>query len=228
MTANAVICAVAVCPHPPLLVPQIAAGAAPEGEPLRAVCDAAVARLLAADPELVLVVGAAGVPAGVPGAPNGQSGLRGFAPGVAGLPGDGLPLPLAIGEWLLDRAGAKPARRLVGVRPDGTPTTPWPELSSRTGLLVMADGSARRSVKGPGYLDDRAEPFDAAVTKALAEADVDALANLDADLCEQLLIGGVGALKALAGLGGDGAWRAEILYDAAPYGVQYTVASWSR
>ena len=91
---------------------------------------------------------------------------------------------------------------------------------------MASTGSARRSAKGPGYLDDRAVPFDATVTKALAEADVEVLANLDVDLCGQLLVGGVGAWKAMAALAGGGRWHAEVLYDAAPYGVQYTVASW--
>ena len=94
--------------------------------------------------------------------------------------------------------------------------------------LVMADGSARRSAKGPGYLDERAETYDAAVTKALASSDLDGLAGIDETLAAELLVGGVGPLKALAGLARGATWRAEVLYDAAPYGVQYTVVSWSR
>jgi hypothetical protein len=230
------ITAVAVCPHPPLLVPEIAGGAAKETDDLRAACDAAVARLLVTEPQQIVVVGAESAP----------TALRGYAPGVTGLGPDDLPLSLAVGAWLLDRAAlrerpalpdraalgerpaAVPPRRLVAVRPDGTPTSDWPDLSASTGLLIMADGSARRGVKAPGYLDERAEPFDAIITKALAEADVGVLANLDVDLCQQLLIGGVGAFRALAGVAGsaDGRWRAEVLYDAAPYGVQYTVACW--
>jgi hypothetical protein len=138
-----------------------------------------------------------------------------------------LPLSLAVGRWLLDRAREVPTRQLVVVRPDGTPTKPWPDVSAPTGLLVMGDGSARRSVKGPGYLDERAQPFDASVVKAFAEADVEALANLDATLCAELLVAGVGAWRAVAALAGDQPWSAEVLYDAAPYGVQYTVASWT-
>jgi hypothetical protein len=151
------------------------------------------------------------------------------------LPDYDLPLPLVIGNWLLDRAGVAAANRHgVLVRRDGTPIDGWegwPDLSASTGLLVMADGSARRSLKGPGYLDERAPAFDAAVTKALASADLEALAGLDESLASELLVGGVGPWKALAALAGvaqGAAWRAEVLYDAAPYGVQYTVAAWSR
>jgi len=38
-----VLVAAAVCPHPPLLVPQLAAGGAPDLDKVRAACDAAVA-----------------------------------------------------------------------------------------------------------------------------------------------------------------------------------------
>jgi hypothetical protein len=219
-----VIISVAVCPHPPLLIPTIAAGAAFETDDLRAACDEAVARMLAAAPEQVIVIGADGE-----GQPRG---LQPFAPGVKDIPDADLPLALTIGCWLLDRAQAGQERQVIGVRPDGTPTTDWPATDAPTGLLVMADGTARRSLKGPGYLDERAQPFDAAITEALSKADADTLANLDAALAQELLVGGLGAFKALAALaalaGTENTWQAEVLYDAAPYGVQYTVASWLR
>lgn len=215
------IISAAICPHPPLLVPTVAAGAAFETDNLRVACDLAISRLLARAPEQVVIVGAE-TPAVV-------GGLHAYAPGAADLPDYDLPLPLVIGNWLLDRAGfAASGRRGVVVRADGTPIDGWPELTSTTGLLVMADGSARRSAKGPGYLDDRAEPFDAAVVKALATSDLAALSELDVRLAGELLVGGVGPLKALAGLARGAVWRAELFYDAAPYGVQYAVASWSR
>ena len=51
--------AAAVCPHPPMIVPAVATGAASELDGLRTACDEAVARLLAASPDTVCVVGAA-------------------------------------------------------------------------------------------------------------------------------------------------------------------------
>ncbi len=54
--------AAAVCPHPPLLIPEAtgAHGAAdPELNRLRAACRNAVAALLAARPDLIVVVGGA-------------------------------------------------------------------------------------------------------------------------------------------------------------------------
>ncbi|MET9977865.1 hypothetical protein ABZ179_22930, partial [Streptomyces microflavus] len=101
--------AAAVCPCPPLLVPEVAAGAAPELDTARAACLDAVGVLAASRPDLLVVVG--------PGAgrsyPSGGHGsFRGF--GVAldvtlGEPGPAAqepPLPdsLAVGAWLLDRA----------------------------------------------------------------------------------------------------------------------------
>ena len=219
--------AVAVCPHPPLLVPQIAGAAAGELDELRAACDDAVARLLSSRPARILIVG----PDDEPSGPPRQSGLAGYAPGVPDLPGGSLPLALAIGDWLLDRAGADRSRQFLGVRPDGTPAPGWADVADSpavTGLLVMADGSARRSHKAPGYFDERAEPFDAGLTKALVTADVDTLAALDADLAAELWVAGVGAFKALAALAAGTEWQADVSYDAAPYGVQYTVACWMR
>ncbi|HEX7105720.1 MAG TPA: hypothetical protein VF218_07135 [Acidothermaceae bacterium] len=217
-----VIISAAICPHPPLLVPTVAGGAAFETDDLRAACDLALRRMLAASPRQVVIIGSDGAAVR----------LRDFAPGAPGLPDGSQPLPLLIGDWLLDRVVVGAERRCaVAVRPDGSPVGRWPDLADPTGLLVMADGSARRSVKGPGYLDERAGPFDAAVTAALASADLDALLGLDEALAADLLVGGVGPLKALATLtapASGAAWQAEILYDGAPYGVQYTVASWSR
>ena len=209
----------AICPHPPLLVPTVAGAAAFETDDLRAACDLAVGRMLSASPRQVVIIGSDGGPLG----------LRAYAPGAPDLPDYDLALPLVIGSWLLDRADAwGAARRLVVVRADGSPVGSWPDLSEPTGLLVMADGSARRSAKAPGYLDERAVPFDAAVTTALASSDLAFLAGLDVKLAGELLVGGVGPLKALARLAAGVPWRAGVLYDAAPYGVQYTVAAWSR
>jgi hypothetical protein len=93
-------------------------------------------------------------------------------------------------------------------------------------LLVLGDGSARRSLKGPGYLDPRAEPYDAAVAAALACGDAAALARLDRADASELLVAGYDAWQAFAGLAGDSSWQADLLYDDAPYGVGYFVASW--
>lgn len=227
--------AAAVCPHPPLLVPGVAAGATAETDDLRAACDAAVAVLLAAQPDLVVVVGAADrmgpFPAGAWGSLRAY-GLDDRDLGV--VAGDGeptLPLPLTLGRWLLDRARGAAGALLFGVAADAARDrcveigTALADRAPRVGMLVMGDGTGRRTPK-PGYLDDRAEPFDASVSAALAAGDTDALAGLDVALAEDLLVQGRAAWQVLAGAAAGTAWRGEVTYDAAPYGVGYLVATW--
>jgi hypothetical protein len=57
-----VLVAAAVCPHPPLLVPEIAAGAATETEDLSQACRTAVGRLYDASAEHLVMVGNGPIP----------------------------------------------------------------------------------------------------------------------------------------------------------------------
>ena len=226
------IVAIAFCPHPPALFPQLGGGAAGDVEELRTACDAAVRRLCGSGAAAFVVLGAEGPPVR----------LADFAPGVPDLPVLPTPRPLSllVGEWLLDRAGAgcEPAvRSYVGVAPDGAlPRDADPLLSgqaagkpSPTALLVMGDASARRSPRAPGYYDERAEPFDAGVRAALAGADLSALAALDVELAGELLAAGVGPWRAAARIAASGApWRAQLLFADGRFGVQYVVAVWER
>ena len=215
--------AVAWCPHPPLLLPPVGAGAAGEFGALRAACIEAVRGLQTAEIDRVMVIGAAGR----------ERGLQGFAPGVDQLPRGELPLSLTIGDWLLDQAGVAAPRSFVAARPDGTPASEAHQAAAvrsnteAIALLVMGDGTARRSDRGPGYLDPRAEAFDADVVTALAAGDVAALAALDEELAARLLVAGVGAWKAAAAIvATEGPWQSRVLFADAPLGVMYVVASW--
>lgn len=227
--------AAAVCPQPPLLVPGVAAGASDEVEPLREVCREAVRALLAADPDLVVVVGTA--PRTGPYAPGARGSLAGYGVGLVVGAGDGpveLPLSLTVGEWLLDDAGATTARLHFGVEPDLPPERAaslgagLAERSGQVGLLVLGDGSSRRTAKGPGYVDEAAEPYDAAVAAALEAADVDALLALDPAGSDRLLVGGRVPWQVLAGAGAGGAYDGDLLHHDAPYGIAYLVATWRR
>lgn len=96
------------------------------------------------------------------------------------------------------------------------------------GLLVLGDGAATHTRRAPGYFDPRAEGLDRAVAAALGNADPDALLNLDPELCDELQVAGreawqVGAAAAQALAP---AWRGELLYSGAPFGVAYHVALW--
>lgn len=220
------VVAVAFCPHPPVLVPEVAQGAAPELDALRLACDAAVQSLLGADPARIVVVGGGDRSMWHPGDAAGS--LSGFGVDVlAGGSGDPLlPLSLTVGSWLLDRAGYEGPRELleVGSLPPRLTPAPGPE---RVGLLVMGDGSACRDERAPGHVDPRAVPFDAAVARALADGDPTALGVLAADpLASDLLVAGRAAWAVAAALLAGARPRAHLLADLAPYGVGYLVATW--
>ena len=217
------VSAVAFCPSPPLLVPELAAGAAGELDPLRAACREAVRRLLAARPDEVVVIGTG--PGGGRFPPGTTGTLAGYGlPVTAALPGapprpGPLPLPLTLGAWLLAGAGVPCA----GVAVDGDA----PGLPDAPAYLVVGDGSARRSDRAPGYVDARAEPFDATVAAALAAGDAGALRDLDPALGADLLAAGVPAWRAVGHALAGRRYAADLLYDAAPYGVGYFVAFWA-
>ena len=102
-----------------------------------------------------------------------------------------------------------------------------PGLPDAPAYLVVGDGSARRSERAPGYVDPRAEPFDAAVAAALAAGDAGALRDLDPALGADLLAAGVPAWRAVGHALAGHRYAADLLYDAAPYGVGYFVAFWA-
>jgi len=234
--------AAAVCPCPPLLVPEVAAGAAPELDAARAACADALGVLAASRPDLLVVLGPAEqsgrgtYPQGTPGS------FHGFGVDVAVRLGAGedprsgrvLPPSLAVAAWLLERTGwsdapieglgvGEPleAERCVGVGRDIA------ARAERVALLVMGDASACRTLKAPGYLDERAAPFDAQVARALGTADVAALKALDSGLAYELKASGRAPWQVLAGSAEGTELAGSLLYEGAPYGVGYVVAAWS-
>ncbi|SDK33244.1 class III extradiol dioxygenase subunit B-like domain-containing protein [Streptomyces indicus] len=231
--------AAAVCPCPPLLVPAVAAGAAHELDAVRAACADALGVLAAARPDRLIVVGPAEQSGRGPH-PQGSTGtFEGFGVDVAvqlgsGAAGDGrLPVSLSVAAWLLEQARWAGPVEGLGV---GEPLAPercfevGAELAvqaERVSLLVMGDGSACRTLKAPGYLDERAEPFDAAVARALGAADVQALKDLDAELAYELKAAGRAPWQVLAGAAEGAGLSGTLLHDEAPYGVGYLVAAWS-
>jgi len=196
-----VIVRAALCPSPPLLASGVTGQDVLLPE-LRAACAAAVSWLLAADPDAVVVIGPATATATWPS--DSVPDLSMHAP--AAYPGPStLPLALAIGAQLLDAAGYSGPRVLASVAQSASPGACLElgrELAAaapRVALLVMGDGSARRSAAAPGYLDERAEPFDATVEQAFRDGDLAALTALDPDLARDLLASGRPAWQALAG-----------------------------
>jgi hypothetical protein len=91
-------------------------------------------------------------------------------------------------------------------------------------VLIVANGSACRTEKAPGYLDERAEDFDKELGEALITADVASLRLTDRALGDALLADLAGLPRLAELLAGAG--PATVDYDAAPYGVQYWVLRW--
>ncbi len=227
------IVAAAFCPQPPLLVPALAAG---EAVAARAPAVAAVRWLCAQPVDHIVVLGAGGAAQVFP--PGAAGRLAGFGVDVSPrLPGgpapaaDPLPLSLTVGAWLLGEVDCRSSA--AGISCDQNGSVPcWPAAGeaspTATGLLVMGDGSARRTEKAPGWLDGRAADYDAGVSAALAAGDPASLAlAANPPLGAQLLAAGAPAWLAASRLLSGGQWSAGVSYDEAPYGVGYLVATWS-
>jgi hypothetical protein len=160
-------------------------------------------------------------------------------PGTGGPPAPderhgALPEQLAVAAWLLGHADwAGPAPTALAVADDLHPDAclragrDIAGSAARVALLVMGDGSACRTLKAPGYLDERAAGFDASLAAALAAADTAALACLDVPLARALLVAGRAPLQVLAGAAEGAGLTGRLLYEEAPYGVGYFVAAWS-
>ncbi|MFE1230554.1 class III extradiol dioxygenase subunit B-like domain-containing protein [Streptomyces sp. NPDC058745] len=232
--------AAAVCPCPPLLVPDVATGAAPELDAARTACADAVGLLAASRPDRLFVVGPADE--GARGVfPAGSAGsFAGFGVDLSVRLGDGpagerpLPASLAVAAWLLERAAwtGAPVEGLGVGEPLETArcAATGRELAAsaeRVALLVMGDGSACRTLKAPGYLDDRAAGFDAEAARALGTADTAALLALDEDLAHTLKAAGRAPWQVLGGAAAGTGLDGRLLYEDAPYGVGYFVAAWS-
>jgi hypothetical protein len=251
-----VLVAGAVCPHPPLLVPEAMGAAGLRGggdmDAVRAACDAAVAGLAAADPDLLVVVGGAAVDAVYDRSAAGS--LREY--GVSYTVGVGepaLPLSLTIGAWLLCRAGlgtvpgtatsdtiaagghTRPGRPSIMLHAvaQNTPAAGCLRLgraiaqrAPRVAVLAMGDGPARRVIGVPGAADPAAERYEAEAGAALAAADAARLARLAPALDDELMVSGRAAWQVLAGAAGSRPCHGQLRCAAAPHAVSYLVASW--
>jgi hypothetical protein len=221
--------AVAFVPSAPLLVPAVAGGSASLDETLRAASRDVVARAVLAGPDEVVVVAST--------SPSGRWSsdatwdFTGF--GVSRPPADPrspLPWSLGIGAWLLDDCGWEGRRRYVGV--DDSSTGPIDVADRVAGgaisIIVVGDGSACRSERAPGHLDDRAEPFDDGVADLLLRGDAAGFDAIDPVVAAELMCAGRSAwCWAAAAIDPASVASSELLSHTAPYGVGYFVAFWS-
>ncbi|MDQ2815548.1 MAG: hypothetical protein M3Z75_27805, partial [Actinomycetota bacterium] len=182
--------AAAICPHPPLLIPEVSGRSGPgeaELDRLRTACRQAVAALAAERPDLIAVVGGAPRTGEYP--PDAAGSLAGFGlpfPGDGPAAGPVLPLSLSIGKWLLARAPESlPPESLPPESPPPESSGPvdpqvtwWgiaadapageclelgekiAALAPRVALLAMGDGPGRRARGAPGAADAAADRYD--------------------------------------------------------------------
>jgi len=219
-----------LCPHPPLLFRELG-GAQDPAAGLRRAAASVVSGALAGASRVVVVGGHDTAGSWDPATPVD---VRRF--GTTGRPTarPGLPLSLGVGARLLAEAGWTGPTELVAVAwhaDTATLDAVARDLAGRadgTVLLLLGDGSTRRGDTAPGYLDERAFPFDDAVAKALADGDAAALHDLDAGLAEELMVLGSSALRVLGGvaLAQRATPRADLAYRDDPYGVSWFVATW--
>jgi hypothetical protein len=236
----------AVVPHPPLLVPDVAAAAAPELDDLRATCLEAMGHINRARQDGCDVVVVGGGPARETFAVGARGTFAGFGvPLDVTLPGAGeargagpwMPSPLCVAAWLMQRVGGWD-RRGGSVRAEAVPF----ELSEsgaaalgrdlatstpRLALVVMGDGSNALSVRAPGYLVPGAEEWQSVATSAIADADAATLASLVAEDGRRFGAAGRAVWQVLAGAAGTLPMQGKLLATDRRYGVEYVVAQWS-
>lgn len=135
--------------------------------------------------------------------------LYGSAPGTA------------IGKYLLSRVTPMQPKIIASLEA---------EPVEATTLIVMGDGSARRSVNAPGYIDSRAHEFDDKICRIFQSTNLAELAELDQELGEQLLVAGIAPWIAVGQWNAQNhnKWELNTFHFEDPYGVAYLVASYSR
>jgi len=182
------------------------------------------------EPDLLVTVGAGG--ATRRWGPDAGGTLHDFGVDAGfGGPTPGLPLSLTIAAYLL-RAGEIGCAAHQELAPDAPADAcsrigaDLAGLAERVSLLVMADGSARRTRQSPGPSDERAAAFDAEVWRSLGSPDPAALLAIDPDLAGELWVAGRPGWQVLAGalLASTGNWSGELIHTSAPLGVGYVVA----
>jgi hypothetical protein len=225
-----VLSVIAIVPSAPVMVPELAAGAARELTALRDAVFAASRSL----PERWLAVGVGATDAVVSPQQTGTFAGYGADARVALAPdavGDVEPLPLCalVTGWLRGQT-APAARAEVRVYSAQTDTTAAvaagralraeiEAAADPVGVLVVADGLHTLTQPAPGGYDPDSVPVQAALDDALARGDAAALARLPHGVLGRV------AFQVLAGLSEEPR-SAQELYRGAPYGVGYFVGIW--
>jgi hypothetical protein len=226
-----VLSAIAIVPSAPVIVPELASGAAAELADLHEAVLAAAASL----PDRWVAVGV-----GPNDAVLGQECVGtfggygvdvrvGLSPGAGDAPKE-LPLCALIAGWI--RGQAKPEARAevrvyaadhdvdAALERGRRLRAEIDEAADPVGVLVVADGSNTLTPSAPGGYDPDAIAVQGALDDALAAGDAAALVRLPGTIAGRV------AYQVLAGLGQPAPRFAKELYRGAPYGVGYFAGVW--
>ncbi|MEU0494444.1 hypothetical protein [Mycobacterium sp. NPDC006124] len=225
--------AIAHVPSAPVLVPELATGAAPELRDLAT----AVAHAAAELPDRWFVVGVGARDDVIGPATVGTFGGYGadvrvaLSEHVAAAPKP-LPLCALVAAWIRTTYASAASAEAWVYAHDHTVEAALARgralraeadaISDPVGVLVVADGANTLTASAPGGYDPASVAVQTGLDDALAAGDVDALTRLP-----DAVVGRV-AYQVLAGLAGSSPWRTGELYRGAPYGVGYAVGTWRR
>ena len=222
---------VAFVPAAPLLVPEVGVGHSDDLDGWRAESTRAVSDALVGVRRVVIV--AAGKESRLVTGPVAAS-FQGFGVDLeVGQPGGrAVGWHAGIGLWLLGEAGWSGLVSVVEVEAGSVADAAAAlggvlgESSGGLALVVVADGSAGRGPKAPGYIIEGSEAFDDEVVSALAAANCARLASLDLHEGSRVMSSGAPVWAAVgAGLGSE-SFDAEVRRADSPFGVFYAVAVW--
>jgi hypothetical protein len=226
-----VLSAIAIVPSAPVMVGELASGAAAELTDLREAVFGAVAPL----PARWIAVGLGRTDSVVGSHQSGTFAGYGadvpitLSPGLPDAPTE-LPLCALVTGWV--RGQVKPdakAEVRVYAADHGVDAAldhgrrlraEIDEAADPVGVLVVADGANTLTPPAPGGYDPDSIPVQTALDDALAAGDAAALMRLP-----DSIVGRV-AYQVLAGLTEPGPRSAKELYRGAPYGVGYFVGVW--
>lgn len=225
---------IAIVPSAPVLVPDLAGGAAAEVADLTAAVLAAASLL----PPRWVVVGTGRTDEAV--GPHRVGTFAGFGvdvrvhlepqgPGPAQAPAE-LPLCALIGAWVRGQARPDASAQVRVYRSDHEAEAALAlgrrlraELDQSTdpiGVLIVADGANTLTPAAPGGYDPGNADAQLALDDALASGDVAALTRLPGQVLGRV------AFQVLAGLTEPGPRTAKEFYRGAPYGVGYFAGVW--
>lgn len=233
---------IATVPGTPLLIPEVASGAAGELDDLRqaaierviwAAGDSGGIVVLAQDPSVTTTtrrdlpervsLAPLGLGAEVVAASDGRSTVR-VSDGD-----DATSVSVLVAAYLSAAAGVV-MTELWSIPTDPTRAGDWRDIAAGEGVVVVADGSSTRTPKAPGSLVEGAVDFDDRLAASVRSVDVGYFTDVRrVDDAQRFGVHGLGAWAAAARLTGElpGEWAGQVDVTCDPYGVFYLVAGWS-